>query len=131
MVGLMLSICRPIFGSGKTVVLDSGFCVVKGITNIEDKGVYASSMIKKRRYRTKVFPGDLIDNQFEDKEVGDVEMIETRTEDNKLFKIFSMREPDYVTKRMASWVTLEELMSARIRKYFIDISGTKDTKQFT
>ena len=67
--------CRPIFGSGKAVVLDSGFCVAKGITDLEDKGVYVAALIKKRRYWPKGVPGDLIDNHFEDKEIGDVEMI--------------------------------------------------------
>ena len=32
MASLMLSICRPIFVSSKAVVLNGGFCVVKGIT---------------------------------------------------------------------------------------------------
>ena len=31
-VGLMLRICDPIFSTGKCVVLDSGFCVSKGVT---------------------------------------------------------------------------------------------------
>ena len=48
MLSLMLRICRPIFGSGKTVLLGSGFCVAKGITELEAKGVYATDMIKKR-----------------------------------------------------------------------------------
>ena len=45
---------------------------------------------KKRCYWPKLFPGDLIDTHFEDKEVSDVGIIEARTEDNKLFKIIFM-----------------------------------------
>ena len=56
--------CRPIFGSGKAVSLDSGFCVAKGITELESKGVYATYMTKNRCYLKKVVPGDLIDTQF-------------------------------------------------------------------
>ena len=52
-VRLMLRICRPIFGSGKAVVLDSGFFVAKGSTEIEARGVYAAALIKKRSYRPK------------------------------------------------------------------------------
>ena len=48
MVSLMLRMCRPTFGSGKSVVLDSGFYVAKGITEIKSKGVYAEALIKKR-----------------------------------------------------------------------------------
>ena len=58
-------------------------------------------------------------------------MIEARTEDNKLFEMFCMKDMDCAMKIMASWMTLDELDSARTRRYFIDISGTKDTKQFT
>ena len=36
-------------------------------------------------------------------------MIEAITEDNKLFKIFCMKEPYYVMKIMSVWVELDEL----------------------
>ena len=42
-----------------------------------------------------------------------------------------MKEPDYVMKIMASWMTLGELDGTRTRIYFIDSSGKKETKQFT
>ena len=58
-------------------------------------------------------------------------MIEARTEYKMLFKIFCMKETDYVMKIMASWMTLDKLEGARTGGYFIDISGTKDMKQFT
>ena len=48
MASLMLRICRPIFGLGKAVVLYSVFCIVKGIIELEDKGVYAEALTKKR-----------------------------------------------------------------------------------
>ena len=34
-VSLMLRMCKPIFGTGEAVVLDSGFCVDIGITELE------------------------------------------------------------------------------------------------
>ena len=80
----MLRVCRLIIKPGKAVVLDSGFCVAKGITQHYYKGVYLAALIKKRHYWPKAVPGDLIDTHFENKEVGDVRIIVTRTEDNKL-----------------------------------------------
>ena len=44
----------------------------KGITELKAKVVYALYLIKKRRYWPKGVPGDLIDTNFEDNEVGDV-----------------------------------------------------------
>ena len=123
--------CRPIFGLGKAVVLESGLCVAKGITEIGAKGVYAVAQIKKRRYQPKGFPGDVIHTNFEDKEVGDVVIIEAMTEDNKLFKRFCMKYPDYVMKIMAIWVTLDKLEGASTRRDFIDRGGTNETKHFT
>ena len=42
-----------------------------------------------------------------------------------------MKEPDYVMNIMASRMKLDELEGERTRRYLIDISGTKETKQFT
>ena len=59
-VGLMLQICEPIFSTGKCVVLDSGFCVSKGIKALLVVGVYAAALTKKRKYWPKGVPGDAI-----------------------------------------------------------------------
>ena len=42
-----------------------------------------------------------------------------------------MKDTDYMMKILTSWVTLDELEGAKTRIYFIDISGTKEKKQFT
>ena len=47
--------------------MDSEFCVATGITNFEDKDVYAKALIKKRRYWQRGVHGDLIDTHSEDK----------------------------------------------------------------
>ena len=105
----MLRVCRPIFVSGNTIVLDSVFCFAKFITDLEAKCVYVTALINNWCYWPKGVPGDLIDTHFEDKDSGDVVMIEAITEDNKLFKIFCMKELDYLMKIMASWTTRDEL----------------------
>ena len=105
--------------------MDSGFCVAKGIIEIKAKGVCAEALTNTRIYWLKGVHGDLIDTHFEDKEVSDVGMIEARTKDNKLFKIFLMKYPDYVKGIIAIWVALDELEGEKTRRYFIDSSGTK------
>ena len=47
--GLLLRLTVPIWATGKVVVLDSGFCVLKAITELHKVGVYSSALIKKRR----------------------------------------------------------------------------------
>ena len=69
-VGLLLRILEPIFGRGSIVVLDSGFCVLKGIVELKKRGVYVSALIKKRRYWPKYIKGDDIKSHFDGKDVG-------------------------------------------------------------
>ena len=47
--GLMLRMCQSIYHSGKLVILDSGFCVLKGIIELKKVGVFASALIKKHQ----------------------------------------------------------------------------------
>ena len=42
-----------------------------------------------------------------------------------------MKDMDYVMKIMTGWMTLDELEVKNTRRYFIDISGTKEKKQLT
>ena len=81
----------------------------KYITELEAKVFYAADLIKKWCYCRKGVTSDLIDTQFEDNEVSGFVMIEARTVYNKLFKIFCIKDPDYVMKIMASWMTLYKL----------------------
>ena len=60
----MLQMCEPTFFTGKCVVLESGFCVSKGITYLLEFGVYVAALIKKRKYCTNVVLGDAIDQYF-------------------------------------------------------------------
>ena len=46
-VGLLLQTLEPIFERGNVIILDSGFCILKGIVELKKCGVYASALIKK------------------------------------------------------------------------------------
>ena len=68
-----------------------------------------SDLTKKRCYWPKGVPWDLIDNNFGCKEASDVLMIEKIIQDNKLFIIFCMKDPDCVMEIMSSCMTPDEL----------------------
>ena len=92
----MLQMCEPIFSTGKCIVLDSGFCVSKGITAFLDFDVYTAALIKKRKYCPKGVPWDAIDQYFADKDVTYVDILEAITEDvteGKALKIVFFKEP--------------------------------------
>ena len=63
-VGTLLRLTCPISGGGKVLVLDSGFCVLQAIVELKKKGVFAVSLIKKRRYWLKYINGDAIIQHF-------------------------------------------------------------------
>jgi len=45
-VSLLLRMCKPLYTKGTIVILDSGFCVLKGIVELMKKGLYAGALIK-------------------------------------------------------------------------------------
>ena len=59
-VGLMLHVLEPIFANGMVAILDSGFCVLRGIIELKKQGVYASALIKKCKYWPKHIKGEEI-----------------------------------------------------------------------
>eukprot|EP00977_Amphora_coffeiformis_P000513 scaffold130_cov151-Amphora_coffeaeformis.AAC.2 len=113
-VGLLLRLTEPIWHSSRVVILDSGFCVLKGIIALRQKGVFASALIKKRRYWPAYVPGDDIDRHFDDKEVGYVDALQGYLEDRP-FHVFAMKEPDYVMKLMSTYGTNERVGKVRMR----------------
>ena len=104
MVGLLLRMLFPIFHLGFVVILDSGFCVLKGIVELRKKGVFASALIKKRRYWPKYIRGEEVKEHFNDKEVGDADSWGGKLEDVP-FHVFAMKEPDYVMLLMSTYGT--------------------------
>lgn len=107
-VGLLLRMLTPIYHTGKVVVLDSGFCVVKGIVELLKQGVFAAALIKKRRYWPRYVRGDEIRQHFDSKAVGDADAW-SGTLDGQSFKIHSMKEPDYVMSLMTTYGTLSRV----------------------
>ena len=47
-IGLLLRLTRSLYSTGKVVILDSGFCVLRGLIELRKVGVFASALIKKK-----------------------------------------------------------------------------------
>ena len=74
-VGLLLCMMKSYFTTGGYVILDSSVCVLKGLIQLREKGVFACDFIKKRRYWPSMVPGkDMVDN-FGEVEVGEIDSI--------------------------------------------------------
>ena len=53
-VGTLLRLTEPVWGSGKVFILDSGFCVLKAIVELQKKGIFAVAHIKKTSILAKI-----------------------------------------------------------------------------
>ena len=127
-VGLLLRLTEPIWHTGKVVILDSGFCVLKGLQELKMRGVFASALIKKRRYWPKYIRGEEIKTHFENKEVGDVDSWKGNLQ-GVPFHVYCMKEPDYVMSLMSTYGTNERTGKLTSRKW--KENGVVKTKTFS
>ena len=97
-VGLLLCVL------GAVVILDSGFCVLKGIVEFKKRGIYASALIKKRKYWPKYIKGDVIRQHFDEKAVSDCDSWKGNMEEVP-FHVYTMKEPDYLMSLMSTYGT--------------------------
>jgi len=126
--GLLLRLCRPLFGTGKLVVLDSGFCVLQALVELQKNGVFASALIKKRRYWPKHVDAETVQSYFANKEIGWQDRLPGQL-DGVDFDLFCLKEPDYVMILMSTYGALissqEQKISTRI------FQGEKTTFKYT
>ena len=47
---LVVRMTRPIWGSGRAVIMDSGFGYVASMFQLKEKGLFATTVIKKKRF---------------------------------------------------------------------------------
>ena len=101
-VGLVLRMTTHIHGTGKVVVMDSGFCVLDALLELKIRGVYGSAVIKKRKYWPKGIKGDEIIEHMHDRSLGDVDAL-YGTKDNKSFYVYAMKDAIYTMMLMATY----------------------------
>ena len=83
----------------EVVTMDSGFCVSKGITSMEEEmGVYGQALVKKRgKYWSKGIPSNEIDAYFQQKQVKFSETLAVPFNGHPFF-IHCTKEEKYITK---------------------------------
>ena len=98
----------PLHRTGEIVSTECGFFVTVGILHLHEHGVYGKSLIKKRKYWPKGFPGAQIDIYMEGKPLG---FVKTLRQDigGVPFKIHCTRDDRFVTKLMRTHVVLNKV----------------------
>ena len=127
--GLLLRLTDSIAHSGRVVIMDSGFCVLKALVKLASVGVYASAVIKKRRYWPKYIDGAAIDARFEEYVVGSTDSL-PGTLDGVSFRIFCMKEEDYVMKLMATYGALRAVEEGMTQRSVSSRNGERQTFTF-
>ena len=103
-IGLLLRVLEPMFAKGMVVILDSGFCVLRGIIELKKRGVYASALIKKCKYWPNHIKGVEIKAHFDGKDVGDCNSWKGMMEEVP-FHVYAMKEPDYIMSLISTYGT--------------------------
>ncbi len=127
-VGTMLRLTRSLDSTGTIVIMDSGFCVLKGLIEMRKRGVFGSAMIKKRRYWPKHVKGDEIKAHFVNMDVGSADAIKG-TLDGEDFYIVGLKEPDYILMFMSTYGTLDRQGIEQSRQFKDAVNGDQ-TVQF-
>ena len=100
--GLPMRMLQCYFATGRYVVLDSGFCVLKALIQLIKVVMFACAVIKKRRYWPAFVHGEEISREFDNLElmVGDTLAISGKL-DGKEYFFWALKEPSYIMKMMA------------------------------
>ena len=127
--GLLLRLCKPLFGTGKVVILDSGFCVLTALIDLMKFGVYASALIKKRRYWPKYIDGESINRAMELKEIGESARLPGELSGIK-FDVFAHKEPDYTMMLMSTYgcLNINDDQKASVRNVNGEVKEFKYTE---
>ena len=104
-MGLLLRMMKNYFETGRYVIIDYGFCVLKGLIQLRKKGIVSCDVINNRRYWTSMVPGKDTENHFGEVEVGEIDPIQG-TADDVIYNLCGMKEPNYVMRMMDNGVQL-------------------------
>ena len=104
----MVEMTKPLHGTGKVVMGDSGFSVQDGVIACTEKGCYPKTYVKKRGHWPRGVPGDHIDSHFADAELGHCEML-VQTYQNQRFLMHCFWDSKYLSKIMSTHSMLEEI----------------------
>jgi hypothetical protein len=127
--GLMLHMLKSYFGAGKYVILDSGFCVLKTIIELKQRGIYSCALIKKRCFWPTGVPGDAMDTHMATKEVGGVDAVQG-SQDGVTYNLWTMKELDYTMEMMATSGSLMADETCRLTTRRWMECGAEKTKEF-
>ena len=98
-MGLFFRTMKSYFPTGRYIIIDYVFCVLKGLIQLSKKGIFACYVIKKRRCCYSTVQGKETEDHFWEVEVGGSDAIQG-TVDDVIYSLWDMKEPNYVMSMM-------------------------------
>ena len=111
----MVRMSKPLWVSGKLVVIYRSFCVVEGIILMVGKCVFGSAFINKQRYWQNGVPVENNIRHIQKKEVGDLDAV-SNIICGKIYHIMALKKPEYVMRMMTKYGMLDNLEGSYTQK---------------
>ena len=102
---LLLLMMNNYFSTGRYVILDYGFYVLKGLIQFKKKGVFSYAVIKKRRYWPSMVPGKDMEDHLGGVEVWETDAIQVTVND-VIYNLWGMKDPAFLFNSKSSILKL-------------------------
>jgi hypothetical protein len=103
---LMLQLSKPLFGTGSVVIHDAGFACIPALIHLKKRGVYASCLIKKKRFWPKFTNGKANAEHMKGKSIGACDAIRGEFGEEH-YHVYLMEDSKYTLQLAANYGTLE------------------------
>jgi hypothetical protein len=115
--GLVLRMTKSVHGSGRVVILDSGFGAPKTAKALLEKGVYSTAVIKKKRYWPAGVPGDAIKDDMHGEPIGKQKVYNGKDgTDCEGLWLGAMADSKHTSIMCNSWATTQEMGRMKKRR---------------
>ena len=104
-VGLFLCMMKSYFSTGRYVIIDYGFYVLKGLIQLRRKGFLSCNVINNRRYWPSMVPGKYMEDHFREMEVGEIDAIQKKVYD-VIYNLWGMKDPAFLFNSKSSILKL-------------------------
>jgi hypothetical protein len=99
---LMMQLCEPLFGTGSIVIHDAGFACIPALVHLKRKGVFASCLLKKKKYWPKFSHGAENEAHMRDAPLGAIDALQGKF-GGEDFAIYLMKDSKYTLQLAANY----------------------------
>ena len=116
MGGLILRMTKTIRDSNRIVIMDSAFCQLRTLIAMKKRGLYATAVIKKKRYWPKHIKGDDMDEELKDTPIGTSKVL-TGVLDGVPYSLVALRDSKHVLKLVSTWGNMDRVGRPKLRRH--------------